>query len=285
MPPEAADHRQKSSRQAVSDAATTAAAPFSRTLPTVGIHNFRDYGGYSVRDGGRLATGRLFRSGEHAHATDTDLQLVDSLGLTAVFDLRGTAERRKAVCRRSPEFSAEVFAADGETAQVALHAEAASTAVDGAAARATMCQRYGEVPFRPLLVDVYRQAFRVLSKSAQPSLVYCTAGKDRTGVLVALLHAALGVHRDDIFEDYVLTNTAGNAEARIAALRQDLHKRFGGGMSEEAIRVVTSVEPAFLQSAFDAIDHRYESVDRYLQEVMQLTPEARLRLIAGFAAP
>jgi protein tyrosine/serine phosphatase len=45
------------------------------------------------------------------------------------------------------------------------------------------------------------------------------------------------------------------------------------------------VEPEFLQSAFDAIDHRYESVDRYLQKVMQLTPEARLRFIAGFAAP
>jgi protein-tyrosine phosphatase len=251
------------------------------TLPTVGIHNFRDYGGYALRRGGRLAAGRLFRSGEHAHATDSDLELVDSLGITAVFDLRGTAERSKAACRRSPKFSAEVFTADGETAQVALHADAAS-AVDGAAARATMCRRYSEVPFRPLLVDVYQQAFRVLAESGPTSLIYCTAGKDRTGVLVALLHTAFGVHRDDIFEDYLLTNVAGNAQARIAALRDDLYKRFGDGMSEEAIRVVTSVEPAFLQSAFDAIAHRYGDIDRYLQEVMLLTPAARQHLIVSF---
>ena len=271
-------------RQSIGPSAGAGAAPWSRTLASVGIHNFRDYGGYPVAGGGRLVTGRLFRSGEHAHATDDDLKLVDGLGITSVFDLRGSAERVKAVCRRSPEFTAHVYSADGETAQIALHAEVVSTAIDGVSAKVTMCQRYREVPFRPLLVDVYRQAFRVLSRSNSASLIYCTAGKDRTGVLVALLQSAFGVHRDDIFSDYLLTNTAGSAEARVAALRQDLHKRFGGGMSEEAIQIVTSVQPAFLQSAFDAIEQQFGSVDRYLEDVMLLRPSDRQGLVAGFVS-
>jgi protein-tyrosine phosphatase len=264
---------------------TAIAAMPPRVLPTTGIHNFRDYGGYPVAGGSRLARGRLFRSGEHTLATDADLRLVDDLDLKAVFDLRGAGEREKAPCRRPPGFAASVYAAGGETTVAAPHLDAAAGAFDAATARQNMRDRYATVPFRPLLVDLYRDYFRVLSELSASTLVNCTAGKDRTGILVALLHTALGVHTDDIFEDYLLTNSAGDNEARVGALRADLQRRFGAGMSDEAVRVVTSVEPDFLESAFDAIRQRHGSTEAYLTAVLNVTPEMREALADRLIVP
>ena len=254
-----------------------------RVIPTTGIHNFRDYGGYPVIGGGHLVRGTLYRSGEHTHATDRDLALVNQLGLSAIFDLRGTAERQKAPCRRPEGFSAPVYFADGETTLAAApHLDAAVNAFDADTARRNMCERYASVPFRPLLVDVYRQYFRFLAQSSGPTLIYCTAGKDRTGVLVALFHNALGIHRTDIFNDYMLTNTAGDAQARVGALKADLQRRFGAELSDEAVRVVTSVEPLFLEAAFEAIIARHGSVESYLEDVLSVTPAVRHALAARF---
>jgi len=55
----------------------------------------------------------------------------------------------------------------------------------------------------------------------------------------------------------VLTNTAGDAQARVGALKADLQRRFGAQLSDEAVRVVTSVEPLFLEAAFEAIIARH----------------------------
>jgi protein-tyrosine phosphatase len=258
--------------------------PDPRVLPTMGVHNFRDYGGYPMSSGGRLALGRLYRSGDLSHATDVDLKLVAGLGLTDAFDLRGSKEREKEPCRWPPGFKASVFAADGETTVAAPHVEAAAAAFDAETARRTLCERYSSVPFRPVLVEVYGAYFRALDRGAAASLAYCTAGKDRTGVLVALLHTAVGVHPDDILEDYLLTNTVGDTEKRVAALRDDLQRRFGAQITEEGIRVVTSVEPVFLESAFRAIRQRHGTIDNYLEQVLGVTQAVRERLCSSLAA-
>ncbi len=260
----------------------TAAKPQTdaeRVVPTTGVHNFRDYGGYAAAGGGRVAWRRLFRSAEHAHATPADLDIVSNLDLGAIIDLRGASERAKAPCRRPAASSVPVICSDSETTP-APHASAAATAFDAESARRNMLGRYANVPFRPRLVEVYRRYFEVLSQDDRPTLVYCSAGKDRTGFLVAMLHQTLGVHPDDIFADYLLTNTAGDATQRMVALRLDLERRFGAPMSDEAVNIVSSVFPEFLQASFDAVTERYGSVDRYLAEILGVTPERREALIA-----
>ena len=263
------------------DVITQTVAPEARVMPTTGIHNLRDYGGYKVSGIGRLALGRLFRSGEPANPTTSDLRVISDLNLTDVFDLRGSLEREKSPSRWPPDFAASVFVADGETTVAAPHIEAAAGALDAETARRNFRERYASVPFRPILVAVYREYFHALERNAERTLVYCTAGKDRTGVLVALLHRLLGVHSDDVFDDYLLTNTAGDSERRVAALRDDLQRRFGAAMSEDAIRVVTTVEPAFLQTAFDAIDAKYGTLATYFDAVLGVTPLMRERIVSN----
>ena len=267
-----------------SDARTDSTPPGShlvaeRVVPTMGIHNCRDYGGYPVVGGGHVAWGRLVRSADHAQATAADLEIISGLGFGTVIDLRGASERVKAPCRRPPAFDATIICSDGETTP-APHASAAAQAFDAASARRNMLDRYADVPFRPYLGEVYRRYFAALAATDRPSLVYCSAGKDRTGLLVALLHHVLGVHWDDVMSDYLLTNTAGNPEERIATLRLDLERRFGAPMTDEAVRIVSSVFPEFLQTSFDVITARYGNVDRYLAEVLDVTAECREALVA-----
>ena len=256
---------------------------FTRVLSTTEIHNFRDYGNYPIVGGARLKARILYRSGEHANATDQDLRCVAQCGLVNMVDLRGLSERERAPSRTPAGAPIPVICADGETTH-APHLSAGSGAFDAATARRNMCGRYAEIPFRPALVELYRRYFRSLVLTGGPSLVCCTAGKDRTGILVALLHCALGVHRDDIFSDYMLTNVAGNVDARIAALRGDLQLRFGAAMSDDAIRVVTSVEASFLQSAFDAIVERCGDLTSYVEKILGVTHEDRQELVARLAS-
>ena len=194
-----------------------------------GVHNFRDHGGWAVSGGGRLKRGLLWRSGEHADATDADLDKIAALGLANVFDLRSGTERSARPCRRPQGFAGKVHINDDDIRQQAPHVVVAKEAAvrpstlrsDPATAREGMRLAYQSFPFRPKLVAMIRQYLEVLARGEGPSLINCMAGKDRTGVSVAVLHLAAGVHPDDAIADYVLTNTAGNLEARIAAGTRD----------------------------------------------------------------
>ena len=246
-----------------------------------GIHNFRDYGGYQAR-AGRLARGRLWRSGQHADATPGDLERVRQLGIATVIDLRGDSERAAFPCLRHEDFAGEVLFEPGETASLqgqAVHAEAADRMSTPADARDRMIRLYQGLAFRGVLTGTWRLFGQALATRQGASLLHCLAGKDRTGLGAALIHHLLGVHHDDIVDDYLLTNTAGNIEARIAS---QSHSLANMGLDDATMRVVLGVEAIYLDTAFAAIRERHGSIEAYAQDVLAIGPaqiaamEARL---------
>ncbi len=251
-----------------------------RVLPFDGIHNFRDYGGYACRDGARLKTGRLFRSGQHVDATVDDLSAVAVLNLSMVIDLRGDSERALFPCVRPPGFSADVLFASGETAGAghAPHVEAAREVTTAEQAHAAMVLLYKSMPFRPKLIEILTLCFGALGQSEGPTLLHCLAGKDRTGLAAGLMHRLVGVHPDDVMADYMLTNVAGNIERRIAAGASTVRSNFGHAMDEQAVRTLMSVHPEFLETAFSEIECAHGSVEIYARDVLGVS-EARLAQI------
>ena len=132
----------------------------------------------------------------------------------------------------------------------------------------TLC-RFGRVSF-----EMLRRYFEVLAASDQPALVCCMAGKGPNGMAVApLVQTVLGVHRDDIFADYLLTNSAGDNEGRIAALAGDLEVRFRARLDDQALQVVASVSDEYLLEAFGAVAASYGDISDYLHTVLQVTPQ------------
>ena len=266
----------------------------TRVLPLEGVHNFRDFGGYAVAGGGRLKQGLLWRSGQHHGATDADLRTIATLGLADVFDLRSSMERETHPCRRPDDFAARIFLSDDPVHSPALRIGAgpegdekhAAPHVAGAAGakrrsaeetREGMRRNYGHIAFRPELIAMIRSQMAVLAEARGPSLVNCMAGKDRTGIAVAMIQMALGMHRDDVIADYVLTNSAGDVEARIRAGAETI-RAMSRGLDEEVVRVVMGVEPEYLESAFATIAEKHGSVDSYLREVLGVDDAMRGKL-------
>jgi protein-tyrosine phosphatase len=247
-----------------------------RVIALQGVHNFRDYGGYAVAGGGRLKRGLLWRSGQHHGATAPDLERIAALKLASVHDLRTERERTKHPCRRPEGFSALLHVPPVPSKQLAPHVAAARTTQQRTAESTCEALRanYGGIAFRPELIAAMRAYLADLAEGKGPSLVNCMAGKDRTGITVAMLHLAVGVHRDDITEDYLLTNTAGDFEARIASGAETI-RAMGGPVDEDVLRVLMGVEPEYLDNMFEVIEQRHGSVDAYMAD--ELGADAALR--------
>ena len=246
----------------------------TRVLVLAGVHNFRDYGGYVGADGARVKRGLLWRSAQHGDATLSDLDAIQALGITNVIDLRGPSERDSKPCLRHEDFSSAVWSYPEETAGLALHVDAASGVLDAAGARDAMIRLYEGIAFRGNLVPMLRLYLELLARGAEPSLVHCVAGKDRTGFAVAILQRILGVHPDDALADYVLTNTASKLDERIASgAFKDLPRY--AAFEADTVRALWGVEAAYLETAFAAIDSQYASLDGYLEDVLGIDAAKR----------
>lgn len=177
--------------------------PFERTLTVEGTFNFRDVGHYDAGDGRRTRPGVLYRSGA-IH----DLAPVGALGIKTVVDLRGGSDVDR---------DAGTLGALREHAGVRRIATALiPPEVDGVNGHAHLNERFGPGisadRYRGYLEigsDNVREVFQLFARAdAFPAVVHCTAGKDRTGVIVALALDLVGVSSDTIVADYEMSNAA-----------------------------------------------------------------------------
>lgn len=246
----------------------------ARHLPLDAVNNFRDYGGYAGAGRRRVRRGVLWRSAQHGEASEADLDAIHALGITRVIDLRGPSEREASPCRRHPDFNAEVWHYPEETAGLALHTEAANGTLTAADARAAMLRLYQGIAYRENLVPMLRTYFTLLGRNADPSLVHCVAGKDRTGFAVAMMQLALGVHHDDVMADYLATNSASRLDERIASGAFRDMPRYAA-FDAETVRALWGVDEAYLDAAFASIADQSGTVDRYLEQVLDIDDAKR----------
>jgi protein tyrosine/serine phosphatase len=163
-------------------------------LDVDGCVNFRDAGGWSTTDGREVRRGRLYRSDDPIRITPAGRHAVDRLDLALVVDLRQQSQASRSPGFVDPARTAHLPLVD----QVVDHEDPPplDTPTDIADLYAGMLRQSRE------------QVSRVLARIADalpggPVLVHCAFGKDRAGLITALIHAAIGVRRDDIVADYV----------------------------------------------------------------------------------
>lgn len=108
----------------------------------------------------------------------------------------------------------------------------------------------------PRLVEVMR-----VIAAGESTLVHCTAGKDRTGVSIALALSAVGAEREAVVEDYALTEALMPSERREAIIR---NMRAAGLVSENAIDLATRSPAPVMRALLEEIDARHGSAAQYL---------------------
>ena len=243
-----------------------------RILPLEGVRNFRDFGGYESRHGGRVRHGRLYRSGHYGEATHGDLRQVRQLGIAVQADLRRPDEREKQPGKWSAPLT---ITNDGGREHEAPHAKfLMKVEADAEKAEAWMTDYYRMAPFRPHHKALFSDWFTHLADLSEDEagLVNCAAGKDRTGILCALTHHVLGVSEEDIRADYVLTNAAVDVDARLDEIAEMFNAHIGKTYEPEVFRPFIGVRLPYLETALATIVDEAGSLDTYLSDTLGITP-------------
>jgi protein-tyrosine phosphatase len=165
------------------------------------VHNLRDVGGYPAADGRTVAWGRLYRSDSPAHLDGEDLVRFAELGIRTVIDLRYPDEiERNGRVPDLPGLTFYNFSVE--------HRPYDQTIIDPSVEPAPFfADRYAEVAADGVVE--LRQTLEMIGSGGElPLLFHCQAGKDRTGIVAAMVLSLLGVSRTDVIEDFALSNLA-----------------------------------------------------------------------------
>src|SRR5271167_1866417 len=256
-----------------------------RILNLEGGCNFRDLGGYRTRDGRELKWGRVFRTGVLSYFTTGDQQQLNELGVRAICDLR-RAEERKNEPTRWPDANTQHLSWGDGSAPPTIRSIAAdhSHPYTAAGMRAAMIDLYRALPawMAPRLGGIFTR----IAQGDVPILVHCAAGKDRTGIAIALLLAVLDVPRETIIEDYLLTNDACDMVQFILTRPQAQLGVAAGDhplltMPEEIRRVLFAAHVDYLHAALDQIARDHGSVPGYLRREIGVDDAMRSRVQAA----
>lgn len=230
-------------------AADPANDPMAHSLHLDALPNARDLGGYVTADGRTVRSGVALRSGSLHDLSDAEAAALEDMGLRTVIDLRTGYER----------------AFEPDRLPAGAYEDWANVVGDDPAnlpQLADMPRLYRGFVTDPSARAAFRHAVLDIAYGHGASLFHCTAGKDRTGWLAAILLSAIGVDRDTVYADYMASNEfIGNGMAGAAAPLLD-----AAGST-----FVNRVERGWLDASFAAADELYGGIDGYLRVGLGLT--------------
>jgi len=241
----------------------------SRQVALEGAVNVRDIGGYRSAHGPEVARGRLFRGDSLSRLTNGDVTRLDRLGLRTVIDFRTPGEVLIGGDDRLPygvEF-AHLAVSGGDLEAIyelvasGDHERQRRELGDGRAASFMAEMNRGFVSDARQR-EAFGAALRLLCAPGRlPLLYHCTGGKDRAGWMTAIVLTALGVPRELVLRDYLLSNDFHRTDYQ--KLRYDLVKT-GVVADPELLRPILEQSATYLGAAFEEADRRYGSFGRFL---------------------
>jgi protein-tyrosine phosphatase len=244
------------------------------SLGLVGEPNARDVGGRETAGGRRVRPGVLYRSAALGRLTDEDVTALGKLRLARIVDLRDLSEIAVAPPDRLPADPPPVTAQPifDPLHPVFTYVSSVLLGHDLDAGRYSALVEEG-TPAAMLAIyrwfvggDQARAGFgtvlRMLADPAElPLLVHCTAGKDRTGWLTAVVSTVLGLSKADILADYLASNDlAGPAYSAVI----DAIRRLRPELGEDTLRPMFDARPEYLEAAYQEVDRLYGGFDGYL---------------------
>ena len=236
-----------------------------RRLPLAGSPNFRDFGGYRTADGSSVEWGYLYRSGQLSALNETDVEIIASLGLDIICDFRREEEQQTEPSILPVERPPRIVSLPiipGSNSR--FFEEAEGMAGDRQAMFDFMLEINRD--FALAQSPTYARMFKeILAHDDARFLVHCAAGKDRTGYAVALVLLALGVSRDVVMSDYMLTSRFFDPQEQIDRLKVKYQMEH---MAAEAVLPMLEVHEDYLAQGLLTIDQEFPSFDVYLAEAL-----------------
>ena len=256
-----------------------------RRLPLPGTTNVRDLGGYPTRDGKVVANGRLFRgevvtrqgatASRHGIWDPEDSAGFRELGLKTVVDLRADREVETTV-------SAWTEATGAQTVRIPIAegGEGADTDFVRQLLSGTRTS-FTEQDMTAFYVETFRTRASLFAEIVElvseadhlPAMIHCTAGKDRTGLAVALIMELVGCRRADVVAEYALTGALRpNRVAAYASLFQD------AGVDPDVARALFETPAASMRDALSHLDQHFGGASGLLQQLGAMSERTQERL-------
>ncbi len=221
----------------------------SRELPVEGAYNVRDLGGYAGAEGKTVKWRTFIRSGDLNKLTAADLEYFASIPIVSYIDFRDSAEIAAAADLRPVSLKHD-FAIPVEAGSVV---ELKDLRSGNTGDLLVLGNRMFVCDFQPQ----FSEFFRIVSDPANtPLLFHCSAGKDRTGFAAAMLLSALGVDRETVIADYMLS----------AELLRDKYAADVAKYPE--LEPLMTVHRRYIEGAFELIDNEYGGIENYLTEYL-----------------
>jgi protein-tyrosine phosphatase len=236
-----------------------------------GISNFRDLGGYPTEQGRVVRTGLVFRSGALHAPTKSDRDQLRALGVRVAIDLRPAQEQA------------------AEPTDVAflrilhvplMRGERTASPVALESGEDYLRDRYSEIVLeRAHDIGTILRSFN--QEGGLPAVIHCAAGKDRTGVVSAVLLLALGVEEEIVLDDYELTSVY-TAASRVEELNAKLS---GSGLPPAVIAGLLGTSRSALAEAIARLREEHGSIEGYLTEAAGLSSDDLATLRRRLTAP
>ena len=221
-----------------------------------GCFNFRDIGGYLNQDGKKVKRGLYFRAGRQDRMTNKDLAQLSDLNISTQIDLRKKEEVLDQGRGPLEDMGAKYIniSVIPEGGSEKLNKLVGDTGISG--------KRYlGYLEFGP---TSWLRLFGILADEENlPVLLHCTAGKDRTGVSTAFLLSVLGVSRDIIEADYLLTNLDTERQADFI----ESTVGYPEGYNREKMISIAGVPKDAMKDFLDGVESKWGSVIEYLEKI------------------
>lgn len=235
----------------------------TRNLNIAGIQNFRDLGGYRVRNGSKsVRWGMLYRSADIDNMDANAIRELHNLGIKTIVDLRDQKEiSDKSHVERN--FKVIHLPIKENMIESFLHKVQEKKLVCDTVSRLVEQSNRDMVKENQ---EVYHKIFNVLlDKKNYPIIIHCSSGEGRTGIVSALILYALDVDDDDIMDDYCLSNKYFNI-AEFSKFAYNLPVD-----CQEAVTTIFSARQNFLDAAFNQMEMLYGDVDTYLEKGVGLS--------------
>jgi protein-tyrosine phosphatase len=264
-----------------------------RSLGLANATNARDLGGYLTVGGWRVRRGVLYRANALNRLTDDDIETLGRLSLACVIDFRHAHEIELIGPDRFPSTPPgrlvslplfdpghDVFTTVSAMLTGRAGDQPAVLGRDGLAASA-MLELYRWFVTSPMAREAFATALRLIATPGRlPLLFHCTAGKDRTGWLAALVLSVLGVDREIVTDDYLRTNEH-NAPGTAYILASVADR-----LEDPAILVpLLEARREYLETGLAEIDRRYGDLGGYLREGLGLDDETLAALRTNLLDP
>lgn len=242
--------------------------------------NFRDLGGLQTKDGKTVRQGMIYRSDNLAKLKTGEYSRFSNLRIATVFDLRTDheIEGKEDQLPEGVRYLHTPVVEDNAGQIAGLKKRVLNGQITEQQALDMTAGFYADAvtAHAGAVKDILNQILR----SEQPVLYHCSAGKDRTGIISAIILSILNVDRQLIVDDYMLSNYYRRDRAEKTLGKAKLGRVIKPKLNREAIEVLTTVDERFINATFDAIDKTYGGMEPFIANQLGIDPATRTALIA-----